>query len=77
MRDDVNADAEPTDYTHAFLREMKRREEANDVSPYFNDNQLALMLFDLWVFFIRTLKYGYRSPAKKQLRMELYGLLPI
>lgn len=49
MRDDVNADTEPTDYTQAFIQEMNRRKEANEESPYFNDKQLSIMLFDLWV----------------------------
>lgn len=44
----MDLDSEPIDYTNAFLQEMKRRESMGE-TEYFNDRQLTLMLFDLWV----------------------------
>ncbi|KAI6170614.1 Cytochrome P450-33C9 [Aphelenchoides bicaudatus] len=46
---DTDAIAEPTDYTQAFLQEQQRRKLNNDNAQYFTDDQLILMLFDLWV----------------------------
>ncbi|KAI6217045.1 Cytochrome P450-33C9 [Aphelenchoides fujianensis] len=41
-------DAAPTDFVMGFLQEMKRREERGE-TEIFHEDQLVVLLFDLWV----------------------------
>lgn len=70
MNADVDVFVEPTDYTQAFLQERQRRKLNDDNAEYFSEEQLILMLFDLWVagqvrlFKGSCLEIGFESIGK-------------
>ncbi len=46
---EFDPNAEPSDYTSAYLKEMHRRKEAGEELGSFSDWQLHVALLDMWI----------------------------
>jgi hypothetical protein len=70
---DVDPSTPPTDFVMAFIQEWNRREQSGE-RHYFSEQQLVVLLFDLWVcqFAVNSLMRLQKKSVSIQLWRRLW-----